>query len=162
VALTSNAILRGGTVGEFDLGVRLELGALALTPTVGISFDFAREVAAGLTAPRLITVFDSGSIYFESWLELTLQSPFDDAAIDLFHTRNFLLFAIGDSAALGPQVELDYRLNQDSDLASLPVGAQLRLNYGERNQLSLFLGYDLEEVPNSDRVTGRITFVRHW
>ncbi len=54
-------------------------------------------------------------------------------------------------------------------MISMPVGGQLSVGYGKDNRLSLFLGYETQEqmdaagVPvDSDRLAGRVTFVRLW
>jgi len=55
------------------------------------------------------------------------------------------------------------------EVISLPVGGQLSVGYGKDNRLSLFLGYETQEQMDasgdpvdSDRLAGRITFVRLW
>jgi hypothetical protein len=161
VALAMNGIMIG-TVGEVDVGVAIAVGDLRFTPVVGLAVDFAAENLKGITAPRLITTFDSAPIYFESWLQLTFESPFEETSPDLFYTRNFLLWRLGSWIALGPQVELTYQLNHDTGVISLPIGGQVEVRSGADNRLSFFLGYDTEELPNSDGAAGRVTFIHDW
>lgn len=161
VALAANGIMLGA-IGEFDLGLDVQAGAVRVLPVVGMSFDFANENAAGITAPRIVTTFSADPIYFESWLELTFASPFEKTAADLFYTRELLLYRLTDWMALGPQVELTYQLNHEKELLGLPVGGHLELRHGEGNRLAFFLGYDTDELPNSDGLAGRVTFIHDW
>lgn len=161
VALAANVIALGA-VGELDLGLDVRAGLVRVVPTVGMSFDFAAENAVGLTAPRVVTTVDAGPIWFESWIELTFGSPFEKTAADLFYTREFLLYRVTDWLALGPQIELTYQLNHEKELISLPIGGQLELRHGDDNRLAFFLGYDTDELPNSDGLAGRVTFVHDW
>ena len=161
VGLAVNGIMLGA-IGEMDVGLDLRAGGVRVVPVVGMSFDFANENAKGITAPRVITTFAGGPIYFESWLQLTFDSPFEETAADLFYTRNFLLFRAADWIAIGPQLELTYQLNHEKEVVSLPIGGHLELRHGEKNRLSFFLGYDTDELPNSDGIAGRVTLVHDW
>jgi hypothetical protein len=161
IGLAANGIMRGA-IGEMDIGLDLRAGDLRVVPVVGMSFDFANENAVGITAPRVITSFDGGPIYFESWLQLTFESPFEKTAADLFYTRDFLLYRVADWIALGPELELTYQLNHEKQLLSLPIGGHVELRHGEDNRLSFFLGYDTDELPNSDGLAGRVTLVHDW
>ena len=161
VALAANGIMLGA-IGEFDLGVAITAGAVRVVPVAGMSFDFANENAVGITAPRIVTTFAADPIYFESWLELTFGSPFEKTAADLFYTREFLLYRLADWIAIGPQLELTYQLNHEKEIVSLPIGGQLEFRHGVENRLGFFLGYDTDELPNSDGLAGRVTFVHDW
>jgi hypothetical protein len=161
VALAANGIMLGA-IGELDLGIDVRAGAVRVVPVVGMSFDFANENAVGLTAPRVVTTFAADPIYFESWLELTFDSPFEKTAADLFYTREFLLYRLADWIALGPQFELTYQLNHEKEVLSLPIGGQVEFRHGLDNRLAFFLGYDTDELPNSDGAAGRVTFVHDW
>jgi hypothetical protein len=161
VALAANVIALGA-IGELDLGIDLSAGPVRVVPVVGMSFDFASENAVGITAPRVISTVDAGPLWFESWIELTFASPFEKTAADLFYTREFLLYRLADWIALGPQIELTYQLNHEKELLSLPIGGQLELRHGDDNRLAFFLGYDTDELPNSDGLAGRVTFVHDW
>jgi len=161
VALAANGIMLGA-IGELDLGVDIHAGAVRVVPVVGMSFDFASENAKGFTAPRIVTTFDADPIYFESWLELTFDSPFEKTAADLFYTREFLLYRLADWIALGPQLELTYQLNHEKEIVSLPIGGQIEFRHGVDNRLAFFIGYDTDELPNSDGAAGRVTFVHDW
>jgi hypothetical protein len=68
-------------------------------------------------------------------------------------------------------VELTYRLNEviaedgqklERELVSMPVGGAINLRYGKNNNLLLFAGYDDELPADSDKITGRFTFLRTW
>jgi hypothetical protein len=161
VGLAVNGIMLGA-IGEMDVGLDLRAGDLRVVPVVGMSFDFANENAVGVTAPRIIATFDGGPLYVESWAQLTFDSPFEKTAADLFYTRDFILYRVADWIALGPQLELTYQLNHEKELLSLPIGGHVELRHGEDNRLSFFLGYDTDELPNSDGLAGRVTLVHDW
>ncbi len=163
-----------GSFAEFDIGPSFSFGNLALTPMVGIGFDFENSNVSSLIAPQLFSIYDMEKLYFESWIQVFLLSPFEDGAEDDFYTRNFLLYKASDEIAVGPQVEVLYALNSEdgdgtdenpgfeSGVVSLPVGGRVNLGYGKNNTLGIFLGYDLEGAEGSDKVAGRFTFVRTW
>lgn len=161
IALAVNGIMRGA-IGEMDVGLELRAGDLRVVPVVGMSFDFANENAVGITAPRIIATFDGDPLYVESWVQLTFDSPFDETAADLFYTRDLILYRVADWIALGPQLELTYQLNHEKELLELPIGGHVELRHGEDNRLSFFLGYDTDELPNSDGLAGRVTLVHDW
>jgi hypothetical protein len=156
--------------GEVDVGPQLRLGDLTLVLTAGPMYDFSTQSVVAIVAPFLTTVYDHRRVYIESWLQWTFGSPFADGAEDLFHTRNFLLYKLSQSLWAGPQVELNYGMAQADEVVSLPVGGQLSVGYGKDNRLSLFLGYETREqidpdtgAPmDSDRLAGRVTFIRLW
>ena len=155
--------------GEVDIGPQFRIGDFTLIATVGPVYDFASQSVMAIVAPLLTSIHDGPKVYIESWLQFTFASPFADGAEDLFHTRNFILYKINESLWLGPQLELDYGMAQADAVLSLPVGGQLSVGYGKDNRLSLFLGYETEVqmdgdgVPvDSDRLAGRVTFVRLW
>jgi hypothetical protein len=100
-----------------------------------------------------------------------------------WYNRLFVLFNVTENFAIGPQIEPTIALNDaakagDSALASLPIGGQVSLGYGENNTLGLFLGYEtvkearvpyveLDEmggtIDTHERgLVGRFTFVRTW
>ncbi len=155
--------------GEVDIGPQFRLGDYTLIATVGPVYDFASQSVMAIVAPLLTSIYDRPRLYVESWLQFTFGSPFADGAEDLFHTRNFVLYKLNESLWLGPQLELNYGMAEAREVVSLPVGGQLSVGYGKDNRLSLFLGYETQEqtdasgVPvDSDRVAGRVTFVRLW
>lgn len=157
-----------GTFAEFDIGVALSFGDIALTPMVGIGFDFGSTDVTTLIAPQLFTIFSKDKLYFESWVQLFFNSPFADGAGDDFYTRNFFLYQVNDEVSVGPQVEITYRLNSeegmngfDSGVSSLPIGGRINLGYGNNNTLGLFVGYETEDT-GGDNIAGRFTFVRTW
>ncbi len=184
VDIASDIYVDSGTFAEFDIGPAFSFGPLALTPMVGIGFDWSEQRATTLIAPQLFTILDLDFIYFESWIQGFLYSPFTEGADNDLYTRNFLLAKLSDDFHVGPQMEATLALNNDRDtLSSLPVGGRINLAYGENNLLGLFLGYETQEdarqVPDGtatvDPVTGepvdgtteralvgRFTFVRTW
>lgn len=163
-------VFLNGAVGEIDIGPQLTLGYLTLILTAGPVFDFATQDMAAIVAPFLTTVFDHPRFYLESWVLISFGSPFDGEAEDLLHTRNFALVKLDPTVWIGPQVELDYGLARANEVISLPIGGQVNVGYGKDNRVSLFLGYETREQSDpetgepvdSDRLAGRITFVRLW
>jgi hypothetical protein len=180
VDLASDIYVDSGTFAEFDIGPAFSFGPLALTPMVGIGFDWSEQRATTLIAPQLFTILDLDMIYFESWIQGFLYSPFTEGADNDLYTRNFLLAKLSDDFHIGPQMEATLALNNDRDtLSSLPVGGRINLAYGENNLLGLFLGYQTQRdarvvdtgevdaaglpVLAEDRaLVGRFTFVRTW
>ena len=158
------------TFGEFDLGLGIPVVdsdslSLSLLPMVGIGFDYGTPNGpTTLIAPQLFTYLTAGSIYFESWIQMFLNSPFDEEGADSFYTRDFVLYSINDTVAIGPQVEATIDLGDDGGLGSLIVGGRINLGYGENNTLGLFVGVEtqLDEDSEDTGLTGRMTFVRSW
>ncbi|MDE0485265.1 MAG: hypothetical protein OXI67_22045 [Candidatus Poribacteria bacterium] len=158
------------TFGEFDLGLGIPVVdsdslSLSLLPMVGIGFDYGTPNGpTTLIAPQLFTYLTAGSIYFESWIQMFLNSPFDEEGADSFYTRDFILYSINDTVAIGPQVEATIDLGDESGLGSLVVGGRINLGYGENNTLGLFVGVEtqLDEDSEDTGLTGRMTFVRSW
>ncbi len=162
------------TFGEFDLGLGIpvvdsEDMSLTFLPMVGIGFDYkSANGPSSLIAPQLFTYLTAGSIYLESWLQFFFNTPFDYGD-DSFYTRDFLLYSLNDTIAIGPQVEATILLKgleeeTETGLSSLVVGGRINLGYGENNTLGLFVGYEtqLEEKSEDSGITGRLTFVRMW
>ncbi len=162
------------TFGEFDLGlgitaVESDEMSLSFTPMVGIGFDYASANGpSSLIAPQLFTILDASPIYFESWIQLFFNTPFDYDD-DLFYTRNFLLYSLSDTIAIGPQVEVGATLagleeETETGLDSLVVGGRINLGYGENNLLGIFVGFEtqLDEDSEDTGLTGRMTFFRSW
>ncbi len=169
-----------GNFAEFDLGIGIsavESDSLSLSfiPMVGIGFEYANDEGDptpngpnSLIAPQLFTYLTAGSIYFESWIQLFFNTPFDYDD-DLFYTRDFLLYSITDNIAIGPQIEVGAILagleeETETGLDSLVIGGRINMNYGENNTLGLFVGYEtqLDEDSEDTGLTGRMTFVRTW
>lgn len=158
------------TFGEFDLGLGIPVVdsdslSLSLLPMVGIGFDYGTPNGpTTLIAPQLFTYLTAGSIYFESWIQGFFNSPFDEEGADSLYTRDFILYSINDTVAIGPQVEATIDLGDDGGLGSLVVGGRINLGYGENNTLGLFVGIEtqLDEDSEDTGLTGRMTFVRSW
>lgn len=158
------------TFGEFDIGLGIPVAdsdslSLSFLPMVGIGFDYGTPNGpTTLIAPQLFTYLTAGSIYFESWIQGFFNSPFDEEGADSLYTRDFILYSINDTVAIGPQVEATIDLGDDGGLGSLVVGGRINLGYGENNTLGLFVGVEtqLEEDSEDTGLTGRMTFVRSW
>lgn len=157
-----------GSFAELDIGPAFAFGKLAITPMIGLGFDFSMKDVTSLIAPQLFTIYDHDKIYFESWIQLFVNSLFADDADDSLYTRNFLLYKVADELHLGPAMELTYRTNTnamtmaDRTVLSLPVGATASVGYGDKNRLLVFLGYDTKDQPGSDNISGRFSFIRTW
>jgi hypothetical protein len=157
-----------GSFAEFDIGPAFTFGDLAVTPMVGVGFDFSTKDVATLIAPQLFTIYNHEKLYFESWIQLFVNSLFADGAEDSLYTRNFLLYKLTDQVQVGPAMELTYRTNSDemamfdTGVLSLPVGGTVSLGYGDKNTLLMFLGYDTKDQPGSDNIAGRFSFIRTW
>jgi hypothetical protein len=147
------------TFGEFDIGPAFSFGDLALLPMVGIGFDWSQQQPSMLIAPQLFTIYNGDPpIYFESWIQGFLGSPFVEDSSNTLYTRDFLLFKATEDFHIGAQVEATIGLNDagktaDGDaLVSLPVG--LRVNYNARGAwdslIGLFVGYETGETVQVD------------
>jgi hypothetical protein len=152
--------------GEFDIGPSFALGPVSLTPMVGVAFDWAVKKAVAINGPQLYTIVSTDPIYFESWVWTVLYSAFDkNGANDYIHTRNWLLYKLCDAAAVGPQLEYTYDL-EDKSTVAFPLGGHVELAYGTGNSLGLFLGYELKkrvrEAADDAGAEGRLTFVHNF
>ncbi len=165
------------TFGELDIGIGIPVVdsddlSLSLLPMAGIGFDYATADGPSLLiAPQLFTYLTAGSIYFESWIQVFLESPFKvenliinppTSATDLFYTRNFILYSLNDTLAVGPQVEVTLDLGDDGGLSSMVVGGRANVGYGENNTLGVFVGFETKKGDDETGLTGRMTFVRSW
>ena len=161
-----------GTVGEFDIGPAFSFadGAVALTPMVGVQFDWWQKRMVGVVAPQLFTIVNLDSIYFESWIQGFFYSPFTEGAepLDTLYTRDFLLYKVSDMFAIGPNIELNYGFDA-GEITSLPVGGAAMVGYGTGNTLLLALGYETNEDARAaaggsgDRaIFGRFTFIHNF
>ncbi len=177
------------TFGELDIGLGIpvidsDTLSLSLLPMAGIGFDYAAADGPSLLiAPQLFTYLTAGSIYFESWIQVFLESPFvgdgeevgheidgkevkhmidPTSAADSFYTRNFLLLSLNDTLAVGPQIEVTLDLGDDGGLGSMVVGGRANVGYGENNTLGVFVGFETQKEDNETGITGRMTFVRTW
>ena len=156
-----------GTFGEFDLGLGIpvvESESLELTflPMVGIGFDYAAANGpSSLIAPQLFTYLTAGSIYFESWIQGFFNSPFDYGD-DSIYTRDFILYSLNDTVAIGPQVEVTIGLGDEGGLSSMVVGGRASIGYGENNTLGIFVGFETQKEDEDTGLTGRMTFFREW
>jgi hypothetical protein len=160
----SSDIYLTGTTGEFDIGPSFAVGPVTLLPMVGIVFDYGTMSVTTLVAPQLFTTLDLGDsgLYFESWMQFFLSSPFDAEGEDSFYTRDFLLYSLSDIISIGPQMEATVALGDEQGLTGLAIGGRVNLGYGANNTLGIFLGYETQKAKDSDGITGRMTFVRSW
>jgi len=160
------------SLAEFDVGPAFAFvnGAVALTPMVGIQFDWYQRRTVALAAPQLFTIVNLGRIYFESWVQFYFYGLFTDGAKvrDSLYTRDFLLYKLSDAVAIGPNVEVTY-LFDNHQVWSLPVGGAAMLNYGKHSTLLVALGYETDEQARAssggsgDRaIAGRFTFIQTW
>ena len=156
-----------GTFGELDLGLTIpvvdsESMSLSFLPMVGIGFDYANPNGpSSLIAPQLFTYLGAGSIYFESWIQGFFNSPFDYGD-DSIYTRDFILYSVNDTLAIGPQVEVTLGLGDDGGLSSMVVGGRANVGYGENNTLGIFVGFETQKEDDHTGITGRMTFLRTW
>ena len=163
-----------GTFGELDLGLGIPVVdsdslSLSFLPMVGIGFDYAAaDGPSSLIAPQLFTYLTAGSIYFESWIQGFFNSPFDYGD-DSIYTRDFILYSVNDTIAIGPQVEVTIGLGDEGGLSSMVVGGRANIGYGENNTLGVFVGYETQPTEDDEGmeieqtgITGRMTFVRTW
>ena len=156
-----------GTFGEFDLGLGIpvvESESLELTflPMVGIGFDYAAANGpSSLIAPQLFTYLTAGSIYFESWIQGFFNTPFDYGD-DSIYTRDFILYSLNDTVAIGPQVEVTIGLGDEGGLSSMVVGGRANIGYGENNTLGIFVGFETQKEDEDTGLTGRMTLFREW
>jgi hypothetical protein len=156
-----------GSLAQLDLGPSVHIGPMTLTAMAGLGADFAAGEVSTLIAPQLFAFFDFTKVYFESWNQFFWMTPFDREAQDTFYTRDFLLFKLSRGFAIGPQVELKYRVNKLSgvfgrEVLELPVGGRFNAAYGRATTLGVFVGYDA--FANSDRggLSGRVTILYFW
>jgi len=178
VDVATDIYVNSGTFGEFDIGPTFSFGPLILTPMAGIGFDWSEQRAVTVVAPQLFTILNLDPIYFESWIQVFVNSAFTEGADNNLYTRNFLLLKVTDDFHIGPQAEATIALNNDRDLLiSEPVGGRINLAYGENNLLGLFLGYETQEAARQVEIgvdesgepivaerglAGRFTFIRNW
>jgi hypothetical protein len=152
--------------GEFDIGPALTLGPVAITPMVGVAFDWAAKKAIALNGPQLYTIVSLDKFYFESWVWTMLYSAFDKKGYnDYIHTRNWALYKVTDKIAIGPQIEYTYDIEDKRTIYGFPVGGHVELAYGTGNSLGLFLGYDTKKsthTADDAAAVGRLTFVHNF
>ena len=161
-----------GTFGELDIGLGIPVVdsdslSLSFLPMVGIGFDYETSNGpSSLIAPQLFTYLTAGSIYFESWIQGFFNTPFDYDD-DSLYTRNFILYSLNDTVAIGPQVEVAVTLatldpEDETGLSGLAAGLRANVGYGENNTLGVFVGFETQKEDDDTGLTGRMTFVRSW
>lgn len=164
------------SVGEFDIGPAFTAGPFVATPMLGMQFNWAEKQAWSLV-PQFYLTGGPDPIYTELWVQMFLNSVFQEDATNTLYARLFVDYKLGKYLAIGPQVETTLALNGDGDtLASLPIGGSVMLsNYGQGNSLFLFLGYEtqegarggviesLDEQGEGDNaLVGRLSFVKNF
>lgn len=157
--------------GEFDIGPAFTFGPLSLTPMAGIGYDWAAKHVTAFNAPQLYTILNTDSIYIESWIWTLLYSPFKDQPTDnYFHTRDWILYKLSGTVAIGPQIELwtnlQSKISNHKGLTSMPFGGHVDLAYGTGNTLGLFVGYETNkygcDARGGNAAVGRFTFVHNF
>jgi hypothetical protein len=177
VDIASDIYVNSADAAEFDIGPAFTLGDVLLTPMIGVTFDWSEKRMINVV-PQLYTIYGSGDLYLENWIQVFLNSPLTDDAPDDFYTRLFVTYKVGPHVAIGPQVEAMVALNdnfvpaaggndasgREKGLSSLPVGGVINMNYGAGNTLGLFLGYETQKDAHiGDSVlAGRFTFIKTW
>lgn len=165
---------------EFDIGPAFTLGDVILTPMLGVAFNWRQKRMSTLVVPQLYTIFSSGDLYLENWIQTFIRSPLLEDDADDLYTRLFVTYKVGPHVAIGPQVEATFAINdnfvpaaggvdasgRESGLLSLPIGGVINMNYGAGNTLGLFLGYETQEdaqLTSTNRaLAGRFTFIKTW
>ncbi len=157
--------------GEFDIGPAFTFGPLALTPMVGVGYDWGAKHVTAINGPQLYTILNTDSIYIESWIWTLLYSPFKEQPLDdYFHTRDWILYKLSGTVAVGPQVELwtnmQSKISGHKGVTSLPVGLHADIGYGTGNTLGLFVGYEANKYGRDSHggnaAVGRFTFVHNF
>ncbi len=184
VDIATDIYVNSGSFAEFDLGPSFtaEFGdssSLIVTPMAGLGVDWAQKRALTLVAPQLYLYLTLGPVYFESWTQAFFNSVFVEGSNNDIYLRNFLLFSLTDTVAIGPHMEATLALNNERDtLVSLPLQGAVSLSYGQNSTLLLALGYETVEAARqvdtgevdedaapifAERgLAGRFTFVRTW
>jgi hypothetical protein len=171
-----------GPYGEFDIGPTFSLadGALVLTPMIGVNFDWVNRQLASIV-PQFYTIYNGDSLYFESWIQMFLNSipDYNSAGIQggsSLYTRDFLLFKATDDFRVGPELELSLALNEpqkrayaDKSLYSLAVGPNISYNaFGDwQGQIIAFLGVEMMKPSKDidttdDNLVGRLTYLHYF
>jgi hypothetical protein len=164
-----------GAIGEFDIGPTFSVadGKLVLTPMIGVSFDWAAKELASII-PQFYTIFNGDMMYFESWIQVFLNSPSDYAGgANAAYTRNFFLFKATDDFRVGPEVELTLGLNAAAKplgdtLTSLNLGPNISYNaFGDwQGQIIAYLGVETQDSSklggSSDNLVGRLTYLHYF
>jgi hypothetical protein len=172
----------GISYGEFDIGPTFAVadGKLVLTPMVGAAFDWTNKQLMSIV-PQMYTIFNGDMLYFESWIQVFLNSiPDYGAGGNTLYTRNFLLFKATDDFRIGPEVELTLGLNSAGKpihpssgdaktLASLNFGPNISYNaFGDwQGQIILYLGVETQGAAkhgdrSDDNLIGRFSYVHYF
>jgi hypothetical protein len=160
-----------GYTGEFDIGPAFAMGDLALAPMLGVSFDWGAKELASIV-PQFYTIYNGDPIYFESWIQVFLNSPSDYAGgANNAYTRDFMLFKATPDFRIGPALELNLALNDaakgsaDKTLTSLAIGPAAAYNtFGDwKGSILLFLGVETQDASKKgDNLVGRMTYVHYF
>ena len=162
------------TFGELDIGIGIPVAdsdslSLSFLPMVGIGFDYAEckwsffsdcTAAFSPISPPVPSTLNRG--YKGSSI-----LPFDEEAGDSIYTRNFILYSLNDTVAIGPQVEVTLTLatldpEDETGLSSLAPGLRANIGYGENNTLGIFVGFETQKGDDETGITGRMTLFREW
>jgi hypothetical protein len=164
IAIASDIYVTSGNFGEFDTGPFFTIGPLSFTPMIGAGFDWGQKRMVNII-PQLNTFLDTGPVYFESLVQVFLNSPLTRGSNNDFYTRDFILYKLSPVIAIGPQVEESVALNNERNaLISFPIGGHTNLQCGSADRLELFLGYETKKSARieSRGLVGRFTYVHSW
>jgi len=168
----------GPALGEFDIGPAIAVSTLTLTPMIGVQFNWNDRTFAALVPQLYLTgPLADGKLYNELWIQYYNYKLVRDTGIDTYlYVREFLDYKISDNVGVGPEIELTQNFTQ-SQIQSLPIGANVMLNMGLNSTFFAFLGYETNKnsntYPTTDdagmitgtekhNVAGRLTFVHNF
>ncbi len=161
-------------LGEFDMGITFpaianDSMALLLTPMLGVGFNYASPDGPYALYPQIFAILPAGKIFGFHWTISTISSIFDDKSINELYNRTYITYAINDIVAIGPQFESVLGLGGKGGLWALNFGGRVNINYGEGNELGLYVGYETQPTLDEEGMeieqtglTGRMNFTRRW
>ncbi len=163
-----NDVNKGKYTGEFDLGVTLPVVksdsvSLALQPMLGVGFDYKGADGPDALYPQFFAFLNAPNIFFFHWTIGTLSTVFDDESANELYTRNYLIYSINDTIAIGPQAEAVFVFADDLDKPlKLNFGGRINIGYGKANTLGIYVGYETKKAEGETGLTGRMNFTRFW
>lgn len=152
---------------RLELGPALSWGGFFVLPKIGLGYDFDRQRVAPLV-PQLQTIIQFGPGYFESWVQLHLYDLFEAGAQDTLYARETFLVALGNTWAVGLQLEGSWAVRNAPPagcLRSFPAGGVANVAVTRWLTLGLFAGWEFEpEGRNGDHdgLAGRLTATGVW
>ncbi|HVY29779.1 MAG TPA: hypothetical protein VHB79_24635 [Polyangiaceae bacterium] len=182
LGLAFDMYVNSGFLGEFDIGPAIAVSTLTLTPMIGLQFDWSDRKLAAVVPQLYLTGPIGDKLYNELWVQyynykLSKYQDEGNGTFTYLYLREFLDYKISDYVGVGPQIELTQNFTQ-SQLQSLPIGANVMLNAGLNSTLFFFLGYETNKNSNTyatgddgmgnatgtekHNVAGRLTFVHNF